>query len=70
MQPILDEEERSIEAERSCRESSIDEQEEKEPKSSGNSTTTQKKLGLDINIIGARKDALKKPGVRPKKCPL
>ena len=64
-----DEEERSIEDERSFGESSMEEEEE-EPKSDGNNTTTQKKLGLDINMIGARKEALGKQGVRPKKCPL
>ena len=47
---FLDEEERSIEDERSFRESSI---EEEEPKSDGNNTPTQKKLGLDINMIWA-----------------
>ena len=66
---FLDEEERSIEDERSFAESSIEEEEE-EPKSDGNNTTTQKKLGLDINMFGARKETLGKPGVRPKKCPL
>ena len=65
---FLDEEERSIEDERSFGESSIEEEEE-EPKSDGNITTTQKKLGLDINMIGARKETLGKPGIRPKKCP-
>ena len=53
---FLDEEERSIEDERSFRESSIEEEEEEEPKSDGNNTPTQKKLGLDINMIGARKE--------------
>ena len=66
---FLDEEERSIEDERSFGESSVEEEEE-EPKSNGNNTTTQKTLGLDINMIGARKEPLGKPGVRPKKCPL
>ena len=65
---FLDEEERSIEDERSFGESSIEEEEER--KSNGNNTTTQKKLGLDINMIGDRKETLGKPGVRPKKCPL
>ena len=41
---FLDEEERSIEDERSFGESSIEEEEE-EPKSNGNNTTTQRKLG-------------------------
>ena len=54
---FLDEEERSIEDERSFGESSI---EEVEPKSDGNNNTTQKKLGLDINMIGARKETLGK----------
>ena len=49
---FLDEEERSIEDERSLGESSVEEEEE--PKSDGNNTTTQNKLGLDINMIGAR----------------
>ena len=66
---FLDEEERSIEDERSFGESSIDEEKEA-PKSDENNTPTQKKLGLDINIMGARKETLGKPGVRPKKCPL
>ena len=64
---FLDEEERSIEDERSFGESSV---EEEEHKSDGNITTTQKKLCLDINMIGAREETLGKPGVRPKKCPL
>ena len=50
---FLDEEEKSIEDERSLGESPIEEEEEK-PKSDGNNTETQKKLGLDINMIGAR----------------
>ena len=52
---FFDEEERSVEDERSIEESSIEEEEE-EPKSDGNNTPTQKKLGLDINMIGARKE--------------
>ena len=55
---LLDEEEKSIEDERSFGESSIEEEEE--PKSDGNNTPTQKKLGLDINMIGARKETLGK----------
>ena len=55
---FLDEEERSIEDERSFRESSIEEEEE--PKSDGNNATTQKKLVLDINMIGTRKETLGK----------
>ena len=50
---FLNEEERSIEDERSFGESSIEEEEE-ESKSDGNNTTTQKKLGLDINMIGGK----------------
>ena len=56
----LDEEERSIEDERSFGEISVEEKEEEEPKRIGNNTTTQKKLGLDINMIGARKETLGK----------
>ena len=56
---FLDEEERSIEDEKSFEGSSIDDEEE-EPKSDGNNTPTQKKLGLDINMIGARKETLGK----------
>ena len=56
---FLDEEERSIEDERSFGESSIEEEKE-EPKSDGNNTLTQNKLGLDINMIGARKEILGK----------
>ena len=52
---FLDEEERSNEDERSFGGSSI---EEEEPKSDANNTPTQKKLGLDINMIGARKETL------------
>ena len=40
-------------------ESSIEEEEE-EPKSDGNNTKTQKRLGIDINMIGARKETLGK----------
>ena len=53
-----DEEERSIEDKRYFGESSIDEDEEEEPKSDGNNTTAQKKLGLDINMIGVREETL------------
>ena len=59
---------KSIEDERSFGESSIEEEEE-ETKSDGNNTPTQKKLGLYINMIGARKETLGKPEVRPEKCP-
>ena len=57
---FLDEEERSIENDRSFGESSVEEEEEEESKSDENNTTTQKKLGLDINMIGARKETLGK----------
>ena len=56
---FLDEEERSLEDERSFGESSIEEIEE-ESKSDGNNTETQKKLGIDINLIGVRKETLGK----------
>ena len=56
---FLDEEEKSIEDERSFEESSVEETEEK-PNGDGNTTATQKKLGLDINMIGARKETLGK----------
>ena len=56
---FLDEEEKSIEDERSFEESSVEETEEK-PKSDGKNTATQKKLGLDINMIGAREETLRK----------
>ena len=56
---FLDEEERSLEDERSFGESSIEEIEE-EPESDGNNTETQKKLGIDINMIGAREETLGK----------
>ena len=45
------------------------EEEEEEHMCDGNNTPTQKKLGLDINMIGARKETLGKQGVKPKKCP-
>ena len=56
---FMDEEEKSLEDERSFDESSIEEEEEI-PKSDGNNTETQKKLGLDINMIGAREETLGK----------
>ena len=65
---FLDKEEKSLEDERSFGESSIEEEEE-EPKSDGNNTETQKKLGIDINMIGAREETLGKPEVRQMKCP-
>ena len=55
---FLDEEEKSLEDERSFGESSIEEEEE--PKSDGNNTETQKRLGIDISMIGARKETLGK----------
>ena len=56
---FLDEEERSLEDERCFGESSIEDIEE-EPESDGNNTETQKKLGIDINMIGAREETLGK----------
>ena len=56
---FLDEEERSLEDERSFGEISIEEEEE-EHKSDGNNTETQKRLGIDINMIGARKETMGK----------
>ena len=64
---FLDEEERSIEDERSFGESSVEEEEE--PKSDGNNSTTQKKLGLDINMIGARKETLEETRSQTKEMP-
>ena len=66
---FLDEEERSLEDEGSFGESSIEEIEE-ESKSDGNNTETQKKLGIDINMIEAREETLGKLEVRQKHCPL
>ena len=54
---FLDEEERSIEDEKSFDEDSV---EEEETKGDGNNTPTQRKLGLDISMIGARNDTLGK----------
>ena len=56
---FLDEEEKSIEDERSFGEISVEETEEK-PKGDGNNTAIQKRLGLDTNIIGAREETLGK----------
>ena len=56
---FLDEEEKSLEDDRSFGESCIEEEEE-EPKSDGNNTETQKKLGIDINMIGTREETLGK----------
>ena len=55
---FLDEEERSIEDEKSYEEDSVVEKEETQ--GDGNNTPVQKKLGLDINMIGARKETLGK----------
>ena len=56
---FLYEEERSLGDERSFGESSIEEIEE-EYESDGNNTETQRKLGIDINMIGAREETLGK----------
>ena len=58
MELFLDEEERSVEDEKSFEENSIEEEEE--TKGDGNNTATQKKFGLDISVIGARKETLGK----------
>ena len=68
MELFLDEEERSIEDERSFGENSVEEIEEK-PKGDGNNTATQKKLGLDINMIGAREETLGKTRSDTKEMP-
>ena len=60
---FLDEDERSIE------EDSEQEEEEEEIEGDGHNTPTQRKLGLDISMIGARKKHWEGPGVRPRKCP-
>ena len=65
---FLDEEARSIEEERSVEED-FEEEEEEETEGDGRNTPTQRKLDLDISMIGARKETLGKPGVRPRKCP-
>ena len=54
---FLDEEESSIEDENLFEEDSV---EEEETKGDGHNTPGQTKLGLDINIIGARKETLGK----------
>ena len=54
---FLDEEERSIEDEKSFEEDSV---EEEETKGDGNNAPTQRKLGLDISMVGARKETLGK----------
>ena len=58
---FLYEEERSLGDERSFGESSIEEIQEDESESDGNNTETQKKLGIDINMIGARNETLGEP---------
>ena len=55
---FLDEEERSIKDKSFLGESTTEE--DKKSKSDGNNTATQKKLGLDINMIGAREETLEK----------
>ena len=57
---VLDEEERSLGDERSFGESSIEEIEQDESENDGNNTETQKRLGIDINMIGARNNTLGK----------
>ena len=64
---FLDEEKRSIEDEKLYEEDSV--VEEEETQGVGHNTPVQKKLGLDINMIGVRKETLGKPGVKPRKCP-
>ena len=63
---FLDEEERSLGDERSFGESSIEEIEEDESENDGNNTETQKKLGIDIKMIGARKQTLGKTRSEPR----
>ena len=48
----------SVEDEKSYEEDSV--LKEEETKGDGNNTPVQKKLGLDINMIGARKETLGK----------
>ena len=48
--------------------SSIKEIEEDESENDGNNTETQKKLGIDINMIGASKETLGKPEGRQEHC--
>ena len=55
----LNREERSLQDERSFGEISFEEEEE-EPTSDGNNTETQKRLRIDINMIGAREETLGK----------
>ena len=54
---FLDEEERSIEEENSVEE---DSEEEEETEGDGHNTPTQRKFGLNISMIGARKETLGK----------
>ena len=56
---FLYEEERSLGDERSFGESSTEEMEE-ESENDGNNTETHRKLGIDINMIGAREETLGK----------
>ena len=65
---FLDEEERSLGEERFFGESSIEEIEEDESENDGNNNETQKKLGIDINMIGARKETLETLEVKQKHC--
>ena len=53
---FLNEAERSIEEERSVEEDS--EEEEEETEGAGHNTPTQSKFGLDISMIGAKKETL------------
>ena len=57
---FLDEEERTLGEERFFGESSIEEIEEVESENDGNNTEAQRKLGIDVNMIGARKETLGK----------
>ena len=58
---FLDEEERSIQEE--------PEQGENKVEGDGNNTPTQRRLGLDIGMIGPEKKHWEGLGVRPRKCP-
>ena len=58
---LLDEEERSIQEE--------SEQEENKFEGDGNNTPTQRRLGLDIGMIGPKKNHWEGLVVRPRKCP-
>ena len=61
---FLDVEERSIEDEKSFEEDSVEE--EVDTEGDGHNTTTQTKLGLDIIMIGARKENLGKSSSQTK----